>query len=75
MTTGPDAAPGINGGIMGRHFEQPVNEDKLLKVGEEEREKLFLLLRSDGLMRKDWSRLHRMLPGRTLGLTRNSLLA
>ena len=25
VTTGPDSVPGINGGIMGRHFNQPVS--------------------------------------------------
>ena len=24
LTTGPDAEPGINGGLMARHFDQPV---------------------------------------------------
>jgi uncharacterized protein len=24
VTTGPEGTPGINGGIMGRHFQQPV---------------------------------------------------
>lgn len=24
LTTGPDGSPGINGGIMGKHFDQPV---------------------------------------------------
>ena len=24
VSTGPDSVPGINGGIMGRHFQQPV---------------------------------------------------